>query len=181
MPVTRPATLPGWLRYIETLHATPIALGLERVSAVAARMSIDVACPTITVAGTNGKGSTCAMLDSMLRHAGYRTALYTSPHLLRFNERVRIASDRVQSQLGKMSGGVQEKLAGIALVKANDAERRERQRDEQDGADADPPRPPEVAERLAQEKARHAQPSSFTRRPRSSRSVRRASRLTSLA
>ena len=90
MPVTRPATLPGWLRYIETLHATPIALGLERVSAVAARMSIDVACPTITVAGTNGKGSTCAMLESMLRHAGYRTALYTSPHLLRFNERVRI-------------------------------------------------------------------------------------------
>jgi len=88
--VTRPATLSAWLRYIETLHPTPVALGLARVSAVAKRMSVDVACPTITVAGTNGKGSTCAMLESILRHAGYRTALYMSPHLLQFNERVRI-------------------------------------------------------------------------------------------
>jgi dihydrofolate synthase/folylpolyglutamate synthase len=90
MSVTRPTTLSGWLRYIETLHPTPVALGLARVSAVAKRMSVDVACPTITVAGTNGKGSTCALIESMLRHAGYRTALYMSPHLLRFNERVRI-------------------------------------------------------------------------------------------
>jgi len=88
--VTRPATLSAWLRYIETLHPTPVALGLARASAVAKRMSVDVACPTITVAGTNGKGSTCAMLESILRHAGYRTALYMSPHLLQFNERVRI-------------------------------------------------------------------------------------------
>ena len=86
----RRATLPDWLRYIETLHAKPVALGLERVGDVARRMCIDVACPVITVGGTNGKGSTCALLESMLRHAGYRTALYTSPHLLRFNERVRI-------------------------------------------------------------------------------------------
>jgi dihydrofolate synthase/folylpolyglutamate synthase len=88
--VIRPATLEGWLGYIETLHATPVALGLERVGEVARRMSIDIACPVVTVAGTNGKGSTCAMLESMLRHAGYRTALYTSPHLTRFNERIRI-------------------------------------------------------------------------------------------
>jgi dihydrofolate synthase/folylpolyglutamate synthase len=86
----RPATLAGWLRYIETLHPATVELGLARVDAVARRMSIAVSCPTITVAGTNGKGSTCALLDSMLRHAGYRTALYTSPHLARFNERIRI-------------------------------------------------------------------------------------------
>jgi dihydrofolate synthase/folylpolyglutamate synthase len=88
--VIRPSTLAGWLAYIETLHATPVALGLERVGEVAQRMSIGPGCPVITVAGTNGKGSTCAMLESILRHAGYRTALYTSPHLLRFNERVRV-------------------------------------------------------------------------------------------
>jgi hypothetical protein len=88
--VIRPATLDGWLSYIETLHATPVALGLERVGEVAQRMSIDITCPVVTVAGTNGKGSTCAMLESMLRHAGYRTGLYTSPHLTRFNERIRI-------------------------------------------------------------------------------------------
>jgi len=88
--VIRPSTLAEWLGYIETLHATPVALGLERVGEVAQRMSIGLACPVVTVGGTNGKGSTCAMLESMLRHAGYRTALYTSPHLMRFNERVRI-------------------------------------------------------------------------------------------
>jgi len=88
--VIRPSTLAGWLGYIETLHATPVALGLERVGEVARRMSIRPGCPIVTVGGTNGKGSTCAMLESMLRHAGYRTALYTSPHLLRFNERVRV-------------------------------------------------------------------------------------------
>ena len=94
-PVTRPATLAGWLGYIETLHPAPIALGLARVSEVARRMSIAVACPVITVAGTNGKGSTCAMLESIYRHAGYRTGLYTSPHLLRFNERIRIGGGEV--------------------------------------------------------------------------------------
>jgi dihydrofolate synthase/folylpolyglutamate synthase len=54
-------------------------------------MSVRIDCPVVTVAGTNGKGSTCAMLESILRAAGYRTGLYTSPHLLRYNERVRIA------------------------------------------------------------------------------------------
>lgn len=88
--MNHPSTLAQWLGYIETLHATPVALGLERVGEVAQRMSVALACPVITVGGTNGKGSTCAMLESMLRHAGYRTALYTSPHLTRFNERIRV-------------------------------------------------------------------------------------------
>jgi dihydrofolate synthase / folylpolyglutamate synthase len=88
--VTTPRTLAGWLAYLETLHPKSIAMGLERVADVAARMSVRVASPVVTVAGTNGKGSTCALLESIYRQAGYRTGLYTSPHLTRFNERVRI-------------------------------------------------------------------------------------------
>ena len=84
-------TLAEWLGYIERQHPKAIALGLERVGQVFSRMKIKLACPILSVGGTNGKGSTCAMLESILRAAGYRTALYTSPHLLRYNERVRIA------------------------------------------------------------------------------------------
>jgi dihydrofolate synthase/folylpolyglutamate synthase len=93
--VSRPATLADWLARIETLHPAPIALGLDRVESVARRMAIAVECPVITVAGTNGKGSTCAMIEAIYRHAGFRTGLYTSPHLFRFNERVRIRGDEV--------------------------------------------------------------------------------------
>jgi dihydrofolate synthase / folylpolyglutamate synthase len=88
--MTRPATLDGWLAYLETLHAKPIALGLDRVRAVYDRLDISIACPVITVAGTNGKGSTCALLAAMFRAAGYRVGLYLSPHLSRYNERVRL-------------------------------------------------------------------------------------------
>jgi dihydrofolate synthase/folylpolyglutamate synthase len=83
-------TLDDWLAHIERLHHRPIDMTLERVQTVAARLGIRFDCPVIVVAGTNGKGSTCAMLDSMLRAAGYRVGLYTSPHLVRFNERVKI-------------------------------------------------------------------------------------------
>jgi dihydrofolate synthase / folylpolyglutamate synthase len=83
-------TLDEWLRYIEQQHPKTIALGLERVAAVFSRMKIQLAAPVITVGGTNGKGSTCAMLECILRSAGYRAGLYTSPHLLRYNERVRL-------------------------------------------------------------------------------------------
>jgi dihydrofolate synthase/folylpolyglutamate synthase len=84
----RPADLAGWLALLETLHPQPIAMGLDRVRAVLDRMRIALACPVITVAGTNGKGSTTAFCDAMLRAAGYRTGRYTSPHLARYNERV---------------------------------------------------------------------------------------------
>jgi len=82
--------LDAWLDRVERQHHRPIDLTLERSRAVAQRLGIDFRCPVITVGGTNGKGSTCAMLDSILRCAGYRVGLYTSPHLLRFNERARI-------------------------------------------------------------------------------------------
>ena len=84
-------SLEDWLRHIERQHPKSIALGLERVARVLQQLHLALPFPVITVGGTNGKGSTCAMLESILRSAGYRTGLYTSPHLLRYNERVRIA------------------------------------------------------------------------------------------
>jgi dihydrofolate synthase/folylpolyglutamate synthase len=82
--------LDGWLQRIERLHDRPIEMGLARVREVAQRLALELRCPSIVVAGTNGKGSTCAMLDSILRSAGYRVGRYCSPHLLRFNERALI-------------------------------------------------------------------------------------------
>ncbi|HZD21363.1 MAG TPA: bifunctional tetrahydrofolate synthase/dihydrofolate synthase [Burkholderiales bacterium] len=84
-------TLAEWLAYIERQHPKSIALGLERVAEVWRRMQVALRCPVITVGGTNGKGSCCAMLEAMLRAGGYKSGLYTSPHLVRYNERVRIA------------------------------------------------------------------------------------------
>ena len=84
-------SLADWLAYVERQHPQSIALGLERVVEVLQKLQISLACPILTVGGTNGKGSTCAMLESILQAGGYRTGLYTSPHLRRYNERVRIA------------------------------------------------------------------------------------------
>ncbi|HTL25912.1 MAG TPA: bifunctional tetrahydrofolate synthase/dihydrofolate synthase, partial [Burkholderiales bacterium] len=83
-------TLAGWLEYIERQHPSAIALGLERVAEARDALGVELDCPVLTVGGTNGKGSTCAILSSILGCAGYRVGLYTSPHLLRYNERVRI-------------------------------------------------------------------------------------------
>ncbi|MCC4593448.1 bifunctional folylpolyglutamate synthase/dihydrofolate synthase, partial [Xanthomonas campestris pv. cannae] len=84
-------TLPEWLAYIERQHPQDIAMGLERVRAVAARMRLTKpAKHVITVGGTNGKGSTVAFVEAIARAAGWRVGSYTSPHLLRYNERVRI-------------------------------------------------------------------------------------------
>lgn len=81
--------LADWLEYQERLHPRNIELGLDRVGKVAARLGLpDASIPTLTVAGTNGKGSSATLADLIYREAGYRTGLYTSPHLLRYNERV---------------------------------------------------------------------------------------------
>jgi len=85
-------SLPAWLAWQETLHPQKIDLGLERVAAVAGRMGLlqpDYA--VITIAGTNGKGSSVALLAAILGAAGYRVGSYTSPHLLRYNERISIS------------------------------------------------------------------------------------------
>ena len=87
------ASLDDWLAHIEALHprgSAGIELGLERVAVVKSRLAQRETCPVVLVGGTNGKGSTCAMLESILLAAGYRVGLYTSPHLLHYNERIRI-------------------------------------------------------------------------------------------
>jgi dihydrofolate synthase/folylpolyglutamate synthase len=89
-----PNTLTGWLAYLESLHPKTIALGLERVEQVKQRLNLQPDFPIIAVGGTNGKGSVCAMLESMLHAAGYRVGCYTSPHLLDYNERVRIGKQQ---------------------------------------------------------------------------------------
>jgi dihydrofolate synthase/folylpolyglutamate synthase len=98
--VKKDSTLAEWLAYLETLHPKAIAMGLDRVSAVYARLGVVLKCPVITVGGTNGKGSTCALLECMLRAGGYRVGAYTSPHLLHYNERVRVdAADATDDAL----------------------------------------------------------------------------------
>ena len=82
--------LHDWLAHCEQLHPQAIDMGLGRVQAVAERMALRFDGPVITVAGTNGKGSTCAMLEAILLESGYRTGVYTSPHLVHFEERCRI-------------------------------------------------------------------------------------------
>jgi dihydrofolate synthase/folylpolyglutamate synthase len=92
--MTLPSNLADWLAYLESLHPKTIALGLERVAQVKQRLNINPDFPIIVVGGTNGKGSVCAMLESILHAAGYRVGCYTSPHLLDYNERVRIAKQQ---------------------------------------------------------------------------------------
>lgn len=84
----RPSTLQEWLRYIEAQHPKSIAMGLERVREVAKRLQLTLDFPVIVVAGTNGKGSVCAMLGRIYSDAGYRVGVYTSPHLMHYNERI---------------------------------------------------------------------------------------------
>ncbi len=93
--------LSEWLSYCETIHPVGIDMGLERVRTVADRIKIGsehgFPCPVITVAGTNGKGSTCAMLESFLSEAGFKTGVYSSPHLVHFEERCRISRRSMQA------------------------------------------------------------------------------------
>ena len=90
-------TLADWLAHAERLHPKTIDMGLERVKTMADRMGLKFDCPVITVAGTNGKGSTCAMLEAILMEAGYRTGMYTSPHLVDFEERCRVRGNIVNA------------------------------------------------------------------------------------
>ncbi|MGG4603615.1 bifunctional tetrahydrofolate synthase/dihydrofolate synthase [Paenalcaligenes sp. Me131] len=88
--LTATSSLEQWLTYLETLHPTEIDLGLDRIKQVAKNLALQTPFVTITVAGTNGKGSTCTILDAILRAAGYKTGLYTSPHLVHYNERIQL-------------------------------------------------------------------------------------------
>lgn len=99
MDKTPPRTLAQWLAYLEQLHPQAIAMGLDRVSRVARALGLTAKFTVITVGGTNGKGSCCAMLEAMLLHAGYRVGCYTSPHLLHYNERVRIGGREIEDEV----------------------------------------------------------------------------------
>jgi len=88
-------TLNEWLTYLESIHSKPIDMGLDRLKVVQQQMDFALNGVVFTVAGTNGKGSTCAMLESILIQAGYKVGMYTSPHLIRFTERARINGEEV--------------------------------------------------------------------------------------
>ena len=87
-------TLSEWLAHCESLHPHAIDMGLDRVRLVAQKLQLALKVPVITVAGTNGKGSTCAMLEAIYLQAGYKTGVYTSPHLVHFEERCRLQGSR---------------------------------------------------------------------------------------
>jgi dihydrofolate synthase/folylpolyglutamate synthase len=88
----------GWLAWQQVAHPVEVDPGLERVGAVWRRMRMPMAATVLTVGGTNGKGSACAYLDAILRAAGYETGLFTSPHLARYNERIRVGGREIGDQ-----------------------------------------------------------------------------------
>jgi len=92
-------TLSEWLAHCEQLHPQAIDMGLDRVRQVAQRMNLRLTMPVITVAGTNGKGSTCALLEAIYLQAGYKTGVYTSPHLVHFEERCRLVGESPQADV----------------------------------------------------------------------------------
>jgi len=115
-------SLDDWLGYISTQHPASIELTLDRVAEVWHRLrgpsfAASPVFPVITVGGTNGKGSTCAMLEAILDRAGYRVGCYTSPHLLRYNERVRIARHDVpDADLCRAFEAVEAARGGVGLT-----------------------------------------------------------------
>jgi len=110
-------TLPEWLAHIERVHPRAIEMGLDRVAAVRGALKLEPAFPIFTVGGTNGKGSACAMLEAILDHAGYHAGCYTSPHLLRYNERVRIRrTEATDEDLTRALAAVDAARGDIALT-----------------------------------------------------------------
>jgi len=91
-------SLSDWLIYLESLHPKAIEMGLERVDQVKLKLNLNPLFPIIIVGGTNGKGSICTMLEAILNCAGYRVGCYTSPHLIRCNERIRIQQKEITDE-----------------------------------------------------------------------------------
>ncbi|CNJ81678.1 bifunctional folylpolyglutamate synthase/ dihydrofolate synthase [Yersinia aldovae] len=110
--------LAAWLDYLERLHSQPIELGLERVKQVAERLDLLKPAPKVfTVAGTNGKGTTCCTLESILLAAGLRVGVYSSPHLLSYTERVRIQGQELsEAEHSHSFAQIEAGRAGISLT-----------------------------------------------------------------
>ncbi|MDD1613848.1 MAG: bifunctional folylpolyglutamate synthase/dihydrofolate synthase, partial [Methylococcaceae bacterium] len=107
-------SLKGWLDWQESLHPLAIDLGLERAAQVFHALNPDcIKPPTITVAGTNGKGSCIAYLEAIYRAQGYRVGAYSSPHILKYNERIKIDGKPVSDEL------ICEAFARIESVRGN--------------------------------------------------------------
>ena len=112
-----PTTLAEWLAHCEQLHPKDIDMGLERSLLLKQRLGIAFQVPVITVAGTNGKGSTCAMLESIGLQAGYRVGLYIKPHFVHFEERCRVNGRSVDAaELIPHFEAVEEARAGMPLT-----------------------------------------------------------------
>jgi dihydrofolate synthase/folylpolyglutamate synthase len=112
-----PTTLDEWLARCERLHPKEMDLTLDRVLQVQQRLGLRFGVPVITVAGTNGKGSTCAMLESIALQAGYRVGLYIKPHLVHFEERCRIGGRSVAAvELLPHFEAVEQARAGVSLT-----------------------------------------------------------------
>lgn len=111
-------SLTDWLSYLEHVHPITIDMGLDRVRAVAQKANLlQLPGRVITVGGTNGKGTTCAMLSSILQAAGYRTGVYASPHILHYNERITIEGQPVSdSDLCEAFTYIEEKRGDISLT-----------------------------------------------------------------
>ena len=113
---TSSSSLDQWLSYLEHLHSQEIDLGLDRIKQVAARLDTDWEGIKIVVGGTNGKGSTCAMLESIYLAAGYKVGLYSSPHLIRFNERIRLnGTEASDEQIVEQLARIEEARGEISL------------------------------------------------------------------
>jgi len=112
------AALAQWLQRLGTLHPKEMELGLERVAKVANRLQLlPVAQPVVTVGGTNGKGSTVAVLEALLGEAGYCTGAFTSPHLLHFNERIRVAAvDAADTEIVDAFTAIDEARGEVSLT-----------------------------------------------------------------
>ena len=117
-PAARFSRLDDWLAWQESLHFTAIELGLDRCNRVAERMGLlEPASKVISISGTNGKGSSAAMLDAMLRRSGYKVGTYTSPHLTSYNERICIGGKQVTDyQLSRSFDRIDRARGDISLT-----------------------------------------------------------------
>ena len=112
-----PTTLADWLAHCERIHPREIDLTLERVQVVKERLDLRFEAPLVIVAGTNGKGSTCAMLESIALQAGYRVGLFSKPHLVHFEERCRVGGTMVSAEdLLPHFAAVEEARGSVALT-----------------------------------------------------------------